>query len=161
MNGFSKFNLNLFIDDSGSFHDSKNIVNNLLAILIEIEKANPDFSLTVIKCGDGQEIMTKDRHIDCNDGTDLTEDINWQFPQVQKAGYVNYNILLYDGSATYSYTQNRYKVFNTNNTTIIIDTEDAKAVQKYCPNARKIIVKNDYANHLIENIINTLKIAMR
>jgi hypothetical protein len=161
MNGFSKFNLNLFIDDSGSFHDSKNIVNNLLAILIEIEKANPDFSLTVIKCGDGQEIMTKDRHIDCNDGTDLTEDIKWQFPQVQKAGYVNYNILLYDGSATYSYTQERYKVFNTNNTTIIIDTEDASAVKKYCPNARKIIVQNDYANHLIENIINTLKVAMR
>lgn len=161
MNGFSKFNLNLFIDDSGSFSNSRDIVNNLLAILIEIEKANPDFSLTVIKCGDGQEIMTKDRHIDCDDGTNLTEDIKWQFPQVQKAGYVNYNILLYDGSATYGGNQKNYKVFNTNNTTIIIDTEDAKKVEKYCPNARKIIVQNDYANHLIENIINTLKIALR
>ena len=161
MNGFSKFNLNLFIDDSGSFCNSRDIVNNLLAILIEIEKANPDFSLTVIKCGDGQEIMTKDRHIDCDDGTNLTEDIKWQFPQVQKAGYVNYNILLYDGSATYGGNQKNYKVFNTNNTTIIIDTEDAKKVEKYCPNARKIIVESDYANHLIENIINTLKIALR
>jgi hypothetical protein len=68
---------------------------------------------------------------------------------------------LYDGSATNSTNEKNYKVFNTPNTTIIIDTEDSNAVKKYCQQARKIIVKNDYAEHLIENIINTLKIALR
>lgn len=161
MNGFAKFNLNLFIDDSGSFEESRDIVNNLLTILIEIEKNNPDFSLTLIKCGEGQEIVETNRHIDCESGTELTKDIYWQFPKVQKAGYVNYNILLYDGSATYGSTAKRYEVFNTNNTTIIIDTDDSEKVKKYCPNARKIILTKDYAENLIENVVNTLKIALR
>lgn len=161
MNGFAKFNLNLFIDDSGSFDDSRDIVNNLLTILIEIEKNNPDFSLTLIKCGEGQEIVETNRHIECKSGTDLTRDIYWQFPKVQKAGYVNYNILLYDGSATNSRTAKHYEVFNTNNTTIIIDTDDSEKVKRYCPNARKIILNNNYAKNLIENVVNTLKIALR
>ena len=161
MNGFAKFNLNLFIDDSGSFDKSKDIVNGLLAILIEIEKNNPDFSLTLIKCGDGQEIVETNRHIECESGTTLTKDIYWQFPKVQKAGYVNYNILLYDGCATNRHNEKHYEVFNTNNTTIIIDTDDSEKVNKYCPNARKIILKNNYAQNLIENVVNTLKIALR
>lgn len=161
MNGFAKFNLNLFIDDSGSFDESKDIVNDLLTILIEVEKNNPDFSLTLIKCGEGQEIVETNRHINCEDGTKLTEDIYWQFPKVQKAGYVNYNILLYDGSATNCHSAKHYEVFNTNNTTIIIDTDDSNRVKKYCPNARKIILTEDYAENLIENVINTLKIALR
>ena len=161
MNGFAKFNLNLFIDNSGSFNGSRDIVNQLLAVLINIEKNNPDFSLTLIKCGEGKEIVEGNRYMECDSGTELTEDIFWQFPKVQKAGYVNYNILLYDGCATYGNTAYRYKVFNTNNTTIIIDTDDAKKVEKYCPNARKIIVTSGYASHLIENVLNTLKIALR
>ena len=162
---FSKVHLNLFLDRSGSFSDNDLIANQILYALSSIERRYPDFTYTLITCGDGETIMdNKNREHRSYDGTRISAEIFNTFKKVQVRDAVNYNIVLYDGCA-YDSCNNRVKTdgnirnfeaFNTDNTLIITDRGNRDAVT-WCPRAR-VIVSENYTDELIKNLLSMLEI---
>ena len=160
----SKFNLNLFIDVSGSFSRSETIVNSMLKSLLRFEKKNLDFSFSLITCEIGQQIKPKnERKIKCYGGNYVTKEIFEQVKAVQRTDATNYNIVMFDGYAMgdgpYKDHKN-FAAFNKSNFTIISDDSNEFMIDEYCKSAKKIITKH-YAEELIDNVIKTLQIAAR
>ena len=154
--GYSKIHINLFLDRSGSFKPNEPIANQVIYALYYLEKSNPDFSFTLITCGCGERIEDKkDILFVANDGNWLDKDIWDIFKKVQEKQKVNYNIVLFDGEATYGPDICNFGAFNTSNTLIISDPDNKKAIERYAPSARSIITKN-YTEELIDNLINLL-----
>lgn len=160
---FSKVHFNLFLDRSSSFHNNEDTARSILKSLCWLEKQIPDFDFTLITCGIGERIEPKqDFQYKARGGTNLSAQIFDTFKQVQEKNALNFNILLYDGSAIDKYVgknqdgyEGNFEAFNTTNTIIITDPENASAVLKYCPRAHKIISQN-YTKELKDNILNTL-----
>lgn len=162
---FSKVHLNLFLDRSGSFAGNTHIANEILYALSKIERQYPDFSYTVITCGEGETVEDKkDFLYSAWDGTYISSQIFDTFKKVQKRGEVNYNIVLYDGLAYDESNSKRFtdgnirnfEAFNTSNTLIITDPDNYYAT-RWCPLARVVISKN-YCEELIDNLIKMLYI---
>ena len=162
---FGTLHLNLFIDKSGSFWHSQDLVNKMINALSAIERQNPNFSLDLVFCGIGQEVIAKkeDRVLRCDGGNNLTDDIYEIFRSLQKPQVYNYNIVLFDGDA-YSNSRERnpkgFGAFNTNNTTIISDQDNKVYIEKRV-NKAKVIYTRNYADELIKNVTQSLEKAFR
>ena len=166
---FAKVHFNLFIDRSYSFKDSESFVNKLIYSLGELERRNPNFTFTLITCGDGQTICDKaHRELTCDDGTLLSEEIYQQFKQVQVAQASNFNIVLYDGDifacdyygrTSMTEKKKRLGVFDTKNTLFITDYDNEKYLSKF-KQAKYIICKN-YANELYKQLLVNLEKLLR
>lgn len=164
---YSKTKLNLFIDVSGSFYPSETIVNKLLYALSIFERQNPDFTFDVVKCQYGEKLCEKnDRQIKCGGGNLLDGKIFDIFNRLQDKNATVYNIVLFDGDAfsnasgsKLSYFKN-FGAFNFKNTTIISDSDNRTAIERYCGNAKRIFTRN-YADELIQNVLNTLQLIAR
>lgn len=158
-NRFGSMHLNLFIDVSGSFYYSKNVVNRLLCSLCAIERKNHNFTFDVVHCGVGERLKEKkDCLINPYGGNGVTENFPKLFRQLQKPMTFNYNIILFDGECCPC----REDIFNCadrNNTTIISD-EDNKKHFKKLKNARVIITK-EYTDELYTHVFNSLQKAFR
>ena len=166
-NQFGTCHLNLFIDCSGSFYGSQELVNQLLAALSLIEKRNPNFTLDVVFCGRGERVAQspRERVLNCSGGNDLDNNIYDIYRSLQKPSTFNYNIVLFDGDAfsdCYSGSDHRknFRAFDFNNCTIITDEQNRKHITKRVSKA-KVIYTNKYTEELITNIINTLTRAFR
>lgn len=167
---YSKTHLTLVIDRSGSFSSSQKTVNQLIYALQMFEKSNPDFEFDIITCGVSEKLESRnDRQITCTGGNLLDNKIFGLFNSCQKAGYANYNIVLFDGDAFSDTWQARgpissyYKnfgAFNFPNTTIISDYDNEKHIKKYCKNAKQIIT-SDYVDELIKNTMMALQMLSR
>lgn len=162
----SKFHLNLFIDSSGSFINNEKSMNELLVVLAKIEKANPNFSFTIITCGNSQIVHPKnDQRIRCFGTNNLDKNIYEQFKSVQNKDAHNVNIVLFDGDAysafQYDPDQNRFDVFNQNNVIIITENSNKKYIDEKCQNAKVIYENYNYTNLLILNICNVLQLFAR
>lgn len=164
---YSKFRLNLFIDTSGSFRRSQKIVNCMLHSLANFEKQNPDFEFNLVTCNVGQQIRSKaHKEIDCYGGNDLKATIFEQFKSLQSKEKQVYNIVLFDGDAYSEARMNggfrgsmrkEFMAFDTTNTTIISDEDNKYVIERDCHRAKKIFT-NRYADELMKNILNTLRI---
>lgn len=164
---YSKFRLNLFIDTSGSFTTSQKIVNCMLHSLANFEKQNPDFEFNLVTCNIGQQIRSKShKEIECHGRNDLKDTIFEQFKSLQSKEKQVYNIVLFDGDAyseakmNYNFQSSQRKefmAFDTANTTIISDNDNKYLIERYCHRAKKIFT-NRYADELMKNILNTLRI---
>lgn len=164
---YSKFRLNLFIDTSGSFRRSQNIVNCMLHSLANFEKQNQDFEFNLVTCNIGQQIRSKShKEIECHGGNDLKDTIFDQFKSLQSKEKQVYNIVLFDGDAYSEARMNgRFKIsqrkefmaFDTANTTIISDEDNEYLIERDCHRAKKIFT-NRYADELMKNILSTLRI---
>nr|DAG04040.1 MAG TPA: cobalamin biosynthesis protein [Myoviridae sp. ctbEa13] len=164
---YSKFRLNLFIDTSGSFRRSQKIVNCMLHSLANFEKQNPDFEFNLVTCGVGQQIRSKShKEIECYGGNDLKDTIFEQFKSLQSKEKQVYNIVLFDGdaysearmSSCFRASQRKeFMAFDTANTTIISDDNNEYVIERDCHRAKKIFT-NRYADELMKNILNTLRI---
>ena len=156
---FSKLHLNLFIDCSGSFHKSDDTINCLLHSLIKFEKSNRDFSFDLISCGMGQVIKAKSDRIQCSTGgNNLDKNIYQQFIQQQFKDSQNINIVCFDGDAysdSYYVHDNTFKAFDTNNTIIISDYDNAKWLRKL--KTAKVILTYTYTSELISNVLTSLQ----
>lgn len=164
-NQFGTCHLNLFIDKSGSFWGSQEIVNKLLVALSAIERRNPNFSLDVVFCGMGQTVAEtpKDRVLDCGGGNNLTPDIVETYRKLQKPNTYNYNIVLFDGDAfsdSRSRVRDSFRAFDFNNCTIISDRENEQYIRPHVSRA-KVIYTKKYTDELLTNIKNTLTRAFR
>ena len=164
---YSKFRLNLFIDTSGSFRKSQKIVNCMLHSLANFEKQNPDFEFNLVTCDIGQQVRDKShKEIECSGGNDLKDTIFEQFKSLQSKEKQVYNIVLFDGDAysearmhgCFSASQRKeFMAFDTVNTTIISDEDNRYFIERDCHKAKKIFT-NLYADELMKNILNTLRI---
>lgn len=164
-NQFGTCHLNLFIDKSGSFCNSQDLVNKLLVALSAIERRNPNFTVDVVFCGYTEYIAEtpKDRVLHCSGGNDLDNKIFDIYRSLQKPNTFNYNIVLFDGDAFSSGSHSHYKnfrAFDFNNCTIISDEENRRYIEKTVKKA-KVIYTKKYTEELLVNIKNTLARAFR
>lgn len=162
---YSKMNLNLFIDTSGSFSPSEEKANQIIKALNDFEKANDNFSLNVVSVGRKTELLDKNkRAIKCYGGNRLDENLETIFKKIQKPGYENYNIVLFDGdcvSSTPSWLKSiekeRLKTFNRANVTIISDPENRIPITRYCKIPKVIFTTYLYVDELEANVLKTLQ----
>ncbi len=163
--------LNLFIDQSGSFKSSENIVNSILKELINLEKEYYDFSFQLITI-DNDIRLEPCKRISCNGSNSLTSKVGLIKRQVIKPDNQNINIILFNGNAidkdvidpitnqllkAYSEDQAKQFVhFNMPNTIIISDLSNKTYLDKYCYNTKRIYT-NEYVKELENNILLSLQ----
>ena len=165
-NRFGSCHLNLFIDCSGSFSGSQEIVNAMLAALSAIERKNRNFSMDVVFCGEGTYTCKNvgERKIVCRGGNNLPDDMRNTFLSLQKPNTCNYNIVLFDGDAfsdcwgAHERCCRVFKTFDYKQTTLITDNDNVQYMQPEFT-AAKVIVTRNYTAELISHIINALMIA--
>ena len=165
-NRFGSCHLNLFIDCSGSFSGSQEIVNAMLAALSAIERKNRNFTMDVVFCGEGTYTCKNvgERKIVCRGGNNLPDDMKNTFLKLQKPNTCNYNIVLFDGDAFSDCYGNNdrcrriFKTFDYKQTTLITDDDNVQYMKPEFTTA-KVVVTNNYTAELISHIINALMIA--
>lgn len=157
-NTFGSFHLNLFIDVSGSFCRSEQIVNAMLASLHDIENKNSNFSFDLVTINTR---VTKEpkKQIKCNGGNRIpnyTKDI---VRSLQLPNTYNYNIVLFDGNAFSDSPMGEERnmgFFDMNNCTIITDTDNEKYCEKFVHSAKVVVVTEEYAKELQKHIENAI-----
>ncbi len=164
-NKYGTLHLNLFIDCSGSFYPSEQLVNQILSALSQVEKKNPNFTLDVVFCGYGERVVktARERVINCRGGNDLDNDIYDIFRSLQKPNTYNYNIVLFDGDAFSNAGprhRKNFKAFDFSNCTIISDRENERYIADTV-NRAKVIYTRDYTDELLNNLKNVLARAFR
>lgn len=165
-NRFGSCHLNLFIDCSGSFSSSQEIVNAMLAALSAIERKNRNFTMDVVFCGEGTYTCKNvgERKIVCRGGNNLPDNMKDTFLKLQKPNTCNYNIVLFDGDAFSDCYGNDdrcrhvFKTFDYKQTTLITDHDNVQYMKPEFTTA-KVVVTNNYTTELISHIINALMIA--
>ena len=167
-NKFGTCHLNLFVDCSGSFYESEDLINGILEVLSSVERKNRNFTIDVIFCGVGAYICKNkhERRIKCDGGNNLPNDMKEIFLSMQKQNTCNYNIVLFDGDAFSDYydsdrTKHGIKVFGAfdyKQTTVITDYDNEKYLGNGFTNA-KVVVTSNYTNELIKHITKALTIA--
>lgn len=163
---FSKVKLNLFVDTSGSFSYSQDVVNKMLYNLALLEKQTSDFEFDVVSMSMSEKLLAKnERRINAYGGNKLDEKIFDFYKKVQDKNSTNINIVMFDGDAFSDYyyygkRKNAYKnmaAFNHSNCIIISDTDNQMQINEYCQSAKRIIVNRNYAQLLIQNVVSNLQ----
>lgn len=158
-NKYGSVNLNLFIDESGSFSDNDDEVNTILHSIYQVAKNHPNFTYTIYKCGQGnRKVINPERYIHRSQtNTHVGDNATVVVRDAQKPSTYNYNIVLYDGAAN---DGENYVAYNRSNCTMILDRSCKKDAEMYCQKARKIYV-NNYTASLKDNILKALRNAFR
>lgn len=163
---FSKIKMNLFIDCSGSFINSKEVVNKMLFNLSLLEKQDKDFSFDLVKMTTTDTLTKKDeRQIECSGCNDITRSIFTTYNKVNSNDADNINIVLFDGyafsdvssSAIRRQHMENFKAFNHNNCIIISDVSNKQAIEKYAKNAKSVFIDDKYATVLIKTVLTMLR----
>lgn len=163
---FSKIKMNLFIDCSGSFCNSKDVVNKMLFNLSLLEKQDKDFSFDLVKMTT-TDILTKknERQIKCSGCNDIKKSIFTTYNKVNSNDANNINIVLFDGYAFSDVSSStirrqhmeNFKAFNHNDCIIISDVSNKQAIEKYAKNAKSVFIDDKYADVLIKTILTMLR----
>lgn len=149
-NGATKFRINFFCDNSGSFDDNKEVANSIIRSLWNLSKKHPNFEFTLITHGDAHVVRTDDNlELDCNEGTYLYPNLQQIYQSLQKKGQIVWNFVLFDGGAC---NKPYYRFWNHQNVIMICDTCDKDYINQYCPKAKRIFTKK-YCEKLEENLL--------
>lgn len=161
---FSKMKLNLFIDRSGSFHNSVPMVNKIIYALQKIEKINPDFEFDVVTIGMDERLLPKNnRTFDADGGNAITPALRKIYNSLQNSKYQTINILLFDGNC---HTDCDFKdceslsVFNNKKSVVISEASNKAVFGKFIPSVKVNYCKN-FVNELFKSIITALQIVLR
>ena len=157
-NRYNKTHFNLFIDNSWSFKNNDEKINELLRALMQFISETFDFDVITINTKI-VEWETPNAHIFKSDGgTDLNNKIKDVYEKHQKNQCNNYNIVVFDGEAheTCSWRDEPFKVFDTKNTVLVVDEKNRKFV-KGLSNCALKIVSDNYANHFINTVLDLLE----
>lgn len=162
---FSKIKLNLFIDNSGSFHSNETIVNQLLFALKKLEQQEPNFTFDLITMNTRFELKKKNkRELHCGGGNDIPAYSEGIIKKVQDRQSMNYNIVLFDGDALSNSTEGRsgkqFKRFNMPNTVMILEDSNRKYAETYCKGIRRIYSRR-YATELIDQVCVALRFLLK
>lgn len=158
---FGSFNLNLFVDDSGSMGANVEIVNQIIYALNLLEQENHNFTYNLATCADRIEVADKAKGYSARGGTYLSKRIIPLYRSLQKPNSYNYNIVLFDGYASTDryLAGNTFGIFDNNNCTIISDYSNEKNFSKL--HSAKIVLSDRYTDELIKNINQALQTALR
>lgn len=165
-NRFGTCHLNLFIDCSGSFQRSQNLVNGILAVLSEIERKNRNFSMDVSFINNEYRDCNtvSERSFDAIGGNDIPANMKQRFLKRQLPNTCNYNIVLFDGDA-FSNSQaelkeqiRRFSAFDYKQTTLITDSANKFYMGKGFTSS-KVVITHNYTGELISHLIKALTIA--
>lgn len=162
---FSKIKLNLFIDCSGSFSDSEEVVNKMLFNLSLLEKQDKDFSFDLVKMTTTDTLTKKsERQIKCSGCNDIKKSIFATYDKVNSNDADNINIVLFDGDAFSDVTTNvrlnhmkNFGAFNHNNCIIISNGSNKYAIESYAKNAKSVFINSQYDTMLIKTILSMLR----
>lgn len=162
---FSKIKLNLFIDNSGSFHSNETIVNQLLFALKKLEQQEPNFTFDLITMNTRFELKKKNkRELHCGGGNDIPAYSEGIIKKVQDRQSMNYNIVLFDGDALSNPTEGRsgkqFKRFNMPNTVMILEDSNRKYAETYCKGIKRIYTRR-YATELIDQVCVALSFLLK
>lgn len=165
-NRFGTCHLNLFIDCSGSFHSSQDIVNGILAVLSEIERKNRNFSLDVSFLNDDYRdcATPAERSFEATGGNDVPNDMKERFLKRQLPNTCNYNIVLFDGDAfsdcyaSFDEKTRRFSAFDYKQTTLITDDDNEQYMGSGFKSS-KVVVTSHYTKELISHLIKALTVA--
>lgn len=165
---YSKIHLNLFIDRSGSFCESEELVNKLLFALAKFESVNENFTFDLVTCACGERLEPKDKRVlKTGGGNDLDKEIFELYRRLQLSGQMNYNIVLFDGDAftdtSWGIEEEAHKnfgAFNHSNVVIISDDDNEDYITEFAPSAKHIFTTR-YAEELINNVMTALQTLTR
>lgn len=157
---FSKINLNLFIDRSGSMSLNEKYVNSLICSLVKVKKLNSNFDFNIITLGDsGQTIEDLNTFVyTAYDGTRIYKELYGLYNKVQNPNFENYNIVLFDG---YCYGEENFGAFNHRNVIIVADDSNSGNIKKYAPSSRKVFISDNYATCFIGEVVKLLHSVVR
>lgn len=156
---YSKINLNLFVDRSGSMRDNVQVVNEIIHSLYKIEKLSSNFTFNLITLGYGERLEDKkDILYSAEGGNRLDSKLFEIYKKVQTPKAVNYNLVLFDG---YTDGAENFEAFNSSNVIIISDTDNENEIRKYASSARKIFIKENYSEVFVDEMIKLLKTVVR
>lgn len=143
---FNKVRFNLFVDSSGSFCSSQTAVNALICALKKIESDNHDFSVRVAHCGDGTQLtQPDDPYVECKGCSFLSADTKDKYDSLQTPNTTNVNIVVFDGLMRGTKDNTVYKAFNHPNCVIVTDGSNEQFIDTYTPQAKSVIVSENYA----------------
>ena len=154
---FSKLKLNLFIDNSGSFCDHVQTINQILVALKKIQHGVSTFNFDVVTMNEMFVLQDKNYVFDTYGSNDIPDNAKNILLQVQDKSATNVNIVLFDGYAFSKYTymsmidKSNFAIFNMHNTTMILEHSNRNIAERYCPKAYRIY-STDYDNQLMDNI---------
>ena len=160
-NSFGSLNLNLFIDNSGSFKPNAKKANQIIATLCELERKYPFFSVDFAFCGDEVVHVEKSKALlQANQGTSVQAEAVSIVKKMQKRNAYNYNIVLYDGWADCDDLKYPYEPWDMSNATLILD-RGCKTSGGNKVKIAKVIYADNYLEELNRHIILTLQRAFR
>lgn len=149
---FDKIHMTLWCDNSGSFFDSQDKMNYVLAILKSLERDMPDFSISVLHIGN--DVYEPDQvrpYLKCKCKSYLTyKAVHDNYVKHTKSNATNYNIVVMDG--LFQICDNAFSVFNRPNCYIVSDTSNETLLDRLAPAAYKKYAGKDY----VDNFINIL-----
>lgn len=163
-NPFGSLHLNLFIDDSGSFDTNVEAANKIIATMIDLSKKYSFFSVDFALCGGAVKKVDHDHAIvRAASGTHVQAEAVSIVKKMQKANTFNYNIVLYDGWASFdqSAMKHEYEPWDMSNTTFILDPSCERAGNAKRIQNGKVIISKNYLADLSKNILDTLSRAFR
>lgn len=163
-NKYGALHLNLMLDDSGSYWYNEQATNKIIQALIDIEKANKNFSFDVyFVAEDYRKAKTNaEKYLRADGGNQLTSELLDLVRDAQKPGTYNYNIVMYDGIAYCTDASAKYfKAYNRDNVTIISDYSNECKIEKFCPSANKIFIHDHYPERISEEVAKALSRAFR
>lgn len=153
---FDKIHLTMIVDDSSSFMISREVINNMLSSLVQLEKNHSEFSFDLIKIGTFSEIAPKnERSVECLSGSVVNRNLFKHYNQTQKANCTNINLCVMDGE--FIVDDQAFKAFNHPNVTVISDPENEIRLNTEAPLARKIYIDGNYAERLISEVFNAME----
>jgi len=156
---FSKIHFNLFIDHSGSFCSCSDAINELLKALNSIKSPDFDFDVITIDTRIVEWETTDQYEFYANGGTDLRNDIAPVIRRHQRAGCLNYNIVVFDGAAhdyCYNKTNEPFNHFDTANTILVVDESNRKFVD-HLTSCKKTIIQGNYEKVFIKEVLDLLE----
>ena len=165
-NPYGSINLNLFIDNSGSFSNNAGLANQIAFALIDLEQKYSFFSVNLALCGSEVEwVSDKNKFkVTASGGTEIQKGAREVVKAMQKANTFNYNIVLYDGDChswyeRYTSNHNAYAPFDMKNSTLILDYS-CRADSAKCISA-KVVICQDYLQEMKKEILKALQNALR
>lgn len=155
---FDKININLFCDNSGSFHGDEDNLNGLIVTLLKLAEQNKDLTVTTTHINKSIRRGTKeDMFVHCNGGTELDDSIKTIYPSLQKPNATNWNVVVFDG---YCNKPENFSVFNHPNVIMVVDDSNRSTINTYCPQTRSKIITGDYAKEFEHTVLSLLEQAL-
>lgn len=157
---FNKVRFNLFVDSSGSFCSSQAAVNALICALKKIESDNRDFSVRVAHCGAGTQLtQPDDPYVECVNNSFLDVDTKSKYDSLQTPNATNVNIVVFDGcmKGKNGSTDEAYGAFNHPNCVIVSDGDNEEFINDYAPQAKSVIVSDNYAGVFTDVVLSQVE----